>query len=398
MRDNRVTNNGNQGKFPNMNNSKAPRTISFPHMGNYYAPIARLLRTVFPFDRVVPAPFMTRETIALGSRHSPDFVCSPFKHNMGCYIQALEAGADILIQTGLGCRFGYFGALQERLLRDLGYTFEFLCFSREKARPLAVYRMLKLHRSPLGPMRLLHAVCVAMLGIHALDVCESYIRQNLAYERSKGTFHAILSRFLEELQEANGISKVLLLRKRTIRALREVELNLPSRKLRVGIIGELYTAMDAFSNHEIERFLAGRGISVQRDMSVTFLIFGKRDKRTIKRTGGYLQYPVGANGIDSVAWLRDYAQRGFDGVIHVKSFGCTPELNAMPALTRLSRDMGIPLIHLSFDTQTSETGLETRLEAFCDMLEMRRNEEIKRGTGSGHRVDLNEGSRPRRAG
>lgn len=381
-----------------MRNNVTSRTISFPHMGNYYVPISRLLQTLFPNDRVIPAPTMTRETVSLGSRHSPDFVCSPFKHNLGCYIQALEAGAEILVQTGLGCRFGYFGALQEQILRDLGYTFQFLCFSREKARPLSVYRMLKDCGSPLGAVRIIHAVCVALAGIKALDACEKFFRENLAFEREKGTFQSILERFLSELQDADSLSKVWRVRYRTLRAMKSVPLERSERPLRVGILGELYTAMDSFSNGEIERFLASRGISVRRDMSVSFLLFGKNDKRTLKRTGGYLRYPVGANGIDSVAWTLEYALRGLDGVIHVKSFGCTPELNAIPALTRIARDTGMPLMCLSFDTQTSETGLETRLEAFCDMLEMRRNGENERGAWGGYRVDLDKRRSPRRTG
>ena len=50
-----------------------------------------------------------------------------------------------------------------------------------------------------------------------------------------------------------------------------------------------------------------------------------------------------------------------------------PEINAMPALHRISQDYGIPLIFFSFDTLTSETGIKTRLEAFYDMLLMKNN-------------------------
>ena len=350
----------------------APRTISFPHMGNYHAPIARLLRTVFPYDHVTPAPAMTLKTLELGSRHSPDYVCSPFKYNLGCYLQALERGADVLVQTGTGCRYAYFGALQEQILRDLGHRFTFLCFSRERAKPLAIYGALKANGSPLGPVRLLGAVLAALASIRLLDECEEVIRQNLPFERERGALDAIHTRLLAGMVGASALRAVWKLRRETRRALCAVPLTIPAKPLRVGVVGELYTVMDAFSNGDIERKLARRGISVSRPMSVSFLLLGKRDKRTLRKTGGYLRYPVGANGIDSVAWTRAFAAAGYDGVIHLKSFGCTPELNALPALRRLSADTGLPLLSLSYDTQTSETGLDTRLEAFCDMLEQRK--------------------------
>ena len=39
---------------------------------------------------------------------------------MGCYIEALEQGANVLIQTGGTCRLGYYGELHEQILKDMG--------------------------------------------------------------------------------------------------------------------------------------------------------------------------------------------------------------------------------------------------------------------------------------
>ena len=72
------------------------------------------------------------------------------------------------------------------------------------------------------------------------------------------------------------------------------------------------------------------------------------------------------------------AKKGYDGIIHVKSFGCTPENDAIPVLQNISRDYKIPVLYLSFDLQTGEEGLSTRLEAFYDMVVMRkRGRELK---------------------
>jgi len=50
----------------------------------------------------------------------------PFKYNLGNYLEALENGANFLVQAGGGCRFGYYGEIQEQILRDIGYDFEFI--------------------------------------------------------------------------------------------------------------------------------------------------------------------------------------------------------------------------------------------------------------------------------
>ncbi len=63
---------------------------------------------------------------------------------------------------------------------------------------------------------------------------------------------------------------------------------------------------------------------------------------------------------------------GFDGIVHAKSAGCTPEIDCIPVLQRMSEDLHVPVLYLTYDTETSDTGLVTRLEAFYDMLAMKR--------------------------
>ena len=44
-------------------------------------------------------------------------------------IEALEAGADTILMVPGACRLNYFGELQEQILRDMGFTFEFINLS-----------------------------------------------------------------------------------------------------------------------------------------------------------------------------------------------------------------------------------------------------------------------------
>ena len=41
-------------------------------------------------------------------------------------------------------------------------------------------------------------------------------------------------------------------------------------------------------------------------------------------------------------------------------------------LQNISKDYHIPVLYLSYDMQESDTGLDTRLEAFYDMLERKK--------------------------
>ena len=81
-------------------------------------------------------PEANRQTLERGAAQSNDFVCAPFKHILGNYMEALDAGADVLVQFTGPCRLGYYGELQESILRDMGYEFEMLNFAAIAGRPL----------------------------------------------------------------------------------------------------------------------------------------------------------------------------------------------------------------------------------------------------------------------
>lgn len=368
--------------------------ISYPHMGSYAAVFRQFLRHLFPQAEILTPPPITRRTVELGAKHSPDFVCSPFKYNLGNYIEALERGANVLFQTGMGCRYGYYGELQEQILRDLGYDFRFVCLSRERARPQNALQVLRELGCALPVTRLLQALLLALHSIQIIDHCEYRLRESIGFAPDPAACEALLGELLAGLERANSLHAARAAAHRYTRASRLVYGDAPTHPLRVGVVGELYTLMEPFSNFYLEQQLAGEGIAVSRAMGLRFLLMGRSDTRSLRQSGGYLRYPVGANGVDSVAQSLQYAREGYDGVVHIKSFGCIPELNATPALMRLSRDREIPILQLSFDSHTSEAGVQTRLEAFADMLRMRREGTYaNRESGRGYRLGIHQSGR-----
>lgn len=351
---------------------QARKIISYPHLGSYTAVFRQLFSRLFPDAEVIPPPPITRRTVELGGRYSPDFVCSPFKHNLGNYIEALGNGANLLFQSGTGCRYGYYGELQEQILRDMGYNFEFACISRADTKPLSLIGRLRGLGCQLSVMELGLAFHLAILSIRAVDSLEYWLRENIGFERVRGSCQALQEYFLERISRVGSLNELDTAVKACKGEITGIRLDLPPSPLRVGVVGELYTIIEPASNFFLERQLANYGVSVSRRMGLWFLMFGRSNKTSLRGSQGYLRYPVGANGVDSVSQTLEYARRGYDGILHIKAFGCIPELNATPALAALSRREGIPILPLSFDTQTGEAGVQTRLESFADIMNMRR--------------------------
>lgn len=351
------------------------KVISFPHMGNYHVPIEIFLRLIFKDHKIMPAPRITKKTLELGSKYSPDFVCVPFKYNLGNYIEALENGANILIQAGGGCRYGYYAEIQELILKDLGYEFKFIKLLSDRISPLSLYKICREIGTSLSFHRFVAYLLLIIGMVRIMDATEAYIRENIGFERVPDSFESLHREFLEALKTVKTFRALNAIHKQYTEKFHSLKTDKPQNCMKVGVVGELYTLMEPFSNYFIEKELAKNKIQVSRFITVTFLLFQKsrREKRILRSAGKYLKYTIGADGTDSVERSKTLAERGYDGIIHLKPFGCMPEVNAMPMLQNIGKDYKIPILYFSFDSQTSETGVKTRLEAFYDMLTMRKD-------------------------
>lgn len=352
------------------------KIISFPHIGNYHVPIEVLLKLIFKDHKVIPAPKITKRTLELGSKYSPDFVCVPFKYNLGNYIEALENGANVLIQACGGCRYGYYAEVQEQILKDLGYQFDFLKITWGKFNPFALYKLSKKIGNSLSFHEFIYYVLLTFKMITILDTFETYIRENIGFEIIKNSFETIHEQLLNELKHVNNFQSLNKIYKKYNQKFKNIQINKPSDCLKIGLVGELFTLMEPFSNFFIEKELAKNKIQVSRYITVSFLLRKpKLEKKILKSAKKYLKYAIGADGTDSVEKSQLLAEKGYDGIIHIKPFGCIPEVNAMPMLQKISSDYKIPILYFSFDSQTSETGVKTRLEAFYDMILMRKEQQ-----------------------
>lgn len=63
---------------------------------------------------------------------------------------------------------------------------------------------------------------------------------------------------------------------------------------------------------------------------------------------------------------------GVDGVIHVTAFGCGPDSMVNKLLELEFKQRTLPLLTLTIDEHTGEAGIETRVEAFVDMVRRRK--------------------------
>ena len=348
------------------------RIVSFPHLGNYYIVFNYFLTKALKCKVIIP-PGTTRKTIELGSKYSPDFVCVPFKYNLGNYIEALDMGANTLIQGGGGCRYGYYGELQEKILKDLGYDFEFYNLIYDNHISLKKgYKFCRKINKRCNIFSLIYYLINSLFMIVFIDKIERYIRLNMGFEETKGEFERLEKEYFDSFKN-NGIFKNIIMYYRYKKKFRNIKINKPSNPLKVRIVGELFSLIDSNTSFNVEKKLIKMGVEVYRDTDLTYLLITKRFilRSMIRKGKKYIKYHLGADGTASV--VRSMDSLDMDGILHLKSFGCTPEISAMSILPKISNEYKIPILYFSFDAEDNEVGVDTRLEAFYDMLKERKD-------------------------
>ncbi len=298
--------------------------ISFPRYGKYTDLLAELL-TKLGANVITPSP-ITKHTVELGAKYSPGDICYPFKITLGTMIESVEQGADIIVMANSDgwCILRCYAVVQEEIMKSIGYKFSMRAVNIRK--PIKFFRDIRRIIPSLSPLTLAREMRWFSRKVKEMDVAEKEINKN--------------------------------------------------SDIKIGIIGEVFVCNENTVNMDIVKKLQRMGIFVDRWLclsnNVAMLLkdmFGISDAnkyRAIARK--YFPVRIGGHANENLVKLIRYAKEGYDGVIMLRPFTCTPEAIIEPIVERISRDYNIPVLSLSIDESTLETHFQTRIESFVDML------------------------------
>ncbi|KUO78166.1 MAG: CoA protein activase [Desulfosporosinus sp. BRH_c37] len=359
--------------------------VTFPHMGNAWIVIQTLFESL-NVEVVIP-PINSKQTLQLGTRLSPESACLPLKLNLGNYIEAANEGADTIVITGgIGpCRFGYYGEMERQILRDSGYAYDVVTLEPPDGSLLGLARRIRyLAGSKNSWVKILKVLRFAYLKSVALDRIEDLIhaaRPRLPDARETEKLYKDAKIRIAQTMTELGVKDTVRWVQESIRE-RQEELN-PSERfskpLRIGIVGEIYTILDPYTSVGIEEELGRLGVEVDRSIYLSGWVGNHIFQglapgyRSIKSYPGhakpYLPHFVGGHGQETVGAAVKFAQEGFDGIIQIFPLSCMPEIVAASVLPKVQEAYKVPIMTLIVDEHTGHVGMQTRLEAFVDLLE-----------------------------
>jgi len=371
--------------------------LTFPHMGNIYVPMRAILSEL-DIDHVIPPP-ITARTLSLGVKYSPEGICIPFKITLGCFIEALESGADALLQAGgMGtCRLGRYAMSQEQVLKQLGYKFEMIILGVHNEADNKLVGLAKIIKKVSGGApwsKIISAIGFGLLKQEMLDGIEKKVQKMRPVEAGRGSVEKLYRQAVKAIDEAGDTKSVKRAKQEYMERLDSVPVTPGADPLIVGVTGEFYVVLDPFCNMDMEIELGKLGAEVRRYTWVSswtqfrsFLNpFRKEPKEPIRRAAyPYLRRDIGGDGWESVG-EKVLHSKDYDGIVHLLPFTCLPEIIAQNIMPSTKED--IPVLSITCDEQMGKAGMLTRLEAFTDLLKRRRRERRKvagaDGNISGH--------------
>ena len=139
---------------------------------------------------------------------------------------------------------------------------------------------------------------------------------------------------------------------------------------KIAVVGHTYNLYDSYSSMNLLKKLNENHMEIivpeMLDFSVINKYAGELDKKMF--------WSFGRKLLGTAMYLAD--NKGVDGVIYLSSFGCGIDSIIQDLFERKSRREGkIPFLLLTIDEHTGEAGINTRIEAFLDMIEWRKKHE-----------------------
>jgi predicted nucleotide-binding protein (sugar kinase/HSP70/actin superfamily) len=354
-------------------------------------------------------PDSDQETLILGRKLTSGKECYPCTLTTGDMVK-LTRRADFdprhtafFMPSGTGpCRFGQYHRFHRLVLDELGFP----------QVPIYAPDQSETFYAELGMVGGNDFARLGWQGVVAVDLLEKKLRETRPYENIPGRTEKVYGHYLRRVAEtitSRGDLVALLTEAR--RAFDQIPVADPGSRPVIGLVGEIYTRANKFSNENVileiealggeawmppigewilytnhtairrarrlrkysnllELLLTNRvQTRLEHELENTFRgalrNFGEPSiSETLKRARPYLDPSFEGEAILSIGKATDYLQKGASGLINIMPFTCMPGTIVNALLKRYREDhRNIPFLNLSYDGQ-EQTNTRTRLEAF----------------------------------
>jgi len=298
---------------------------------------------------VIVSPETTKSIIDKGIRNTVAEICAPIKIYMGHVIELLDTGVDFV------------------------YIPRFVSICDDDAfcpKFLALPDMLNCAIPELKDKMITHHIVSDNDDIATL---QNYFDIGKLFTNDKKLIYQAIENGRQKWQEYRNLcvrhkcnSKIA-----NDAVLKGINIEKNSSQIKIGLIGYVYNIYDNFISMNIMKKLADAGVEIITFEMLEDIQIEKQLQRFPKKLFWTFSNKIIAAGYH---FLED---DNIDGVIHATAFGCGPDAFIGKYLELDSAEYEKPFMTIRVDEHTGENHLQTRLEAFVDMLIKSKQEEMK---------------------
>ena len=353
--------------------------------------------------------------IECGLKYTHNDTCYPALLVIGQFIDALQSGkydvdrvAVLMTQTGGGCRASNYISLIRKALVKAGFP----------QVPVISLNVAGLEKNPGFKLSLGLGKRV-LLGVYYGDLLMSLVNQCRPYEALLGSTLALADKWVARLtaeMKSRKHANYKTARRNYINILKDFELNLPrtaEKKVRVGIVGEIFVKFSPLGNNHLEDFLVKEGAETVMAGLLDFLMYTvntavvdrrlygmKRTRAAIMRLAykflhkkqldfikmykenssfapptdfektrnaikGYISEGVQmGEGWLLTAEMLELIESGARNVVCAQPFGCLPNHIVGKGMMKIIREHhpGVNLVSIDYDAGASPINQENRLK------------------------------------
>lgn len=364
---------------------------AFPHLGPAAIAAAQLF-SYLEIPHIVP-PDNGKTTLEQGIKISPEEMCLPFKFMAGNLKAAYDAGADtaIMVATCGPCRLGEYGELLKETLQKAGCQYQWVLIDSISTIGLGeLTRRLRLltEETCISRQKFVKGIAMGIRLIFKMDRLRKRASERAGYLAEPYEAVNLLHETDEKLKCAGSFRECFALIREAEKTLDTLKRKKGADPVKVLVVGEIYTSVEAAANGRLEEKLMKLGCSVKRHIDISWWIkYTLMDSlvsdkvRRLFLPGAGLADTVGGYGRETIAKI--LREKSCDGIIKIMPAGCMPEIVTKAFCEKLQKEKNYRILHLIYDEMSGEAGYETRIEAFVDMLERRKNVLVR----NRHRLD-----------
>jgi predicted CoA-substrate-specific enzyme activase len=353
-------------------------------------------------------PNSDEETLELGRRLTSGKECYPLILTTGDLAKLLrrpdfnpDKSAFFMPSTNGPCRFGQYHRFHRLILDELGYP-QVPVYSPEQSDKL--FREVGMVGGDFDRL--------AWNSFLAFDLLEKKLRECRPYERLPGECDKIYGHYIQKIYQAlRGRQEVAPVLRQARDAFDDLTLSKNGDKPIVGIVGEIYTRANTFSNENAVREIEALGGEVWMPPLSEWLLYvtyiskhdawgarhyrrllqiiikdriQKKDEHHLEKcflgsiknlkepaiaetlfmAKDYLHFSFQGEAILSMGKARDFVRKGAAGLVNIMPFTCMPGTVVNSLFKRFREDHdNIPFLNLAYDGQ-EQSHTRTRLEAF----------------------------------